>query len=301
MFYPHSTYAELLEAFKFFVERNVYKAKKFIEIVEKSNKILIVTQPLFKSAVEFLQYYFNSKGKIVLATYSENELNSITKNRNFLVIKVWSDKAAFGKNFDENKEPIFLGLFKDERELLKSVFPRMMSKEKSFLLQLLTFVTLGENVDPRIIIENLEKIANYSFRNGDLFRVIKKILSSYGRCFCLGKGFGYPIAIALCDFFKSCLGIHAESYPAGESKHGPIALIEEGFPVIQIVLEDNNKEKMLTSIMEMKARGAKIISILHKFDERFEERSDHLIVLPVKIEENKISLASLLYLAPFIC
>lgn len=73
---------------------------------------------------------------------------------------------------------------------------------------------------------------------------------------------------------------HAESYPAGESKHGPIALVEANFPVVFIAPPDDTQDRLISNIMEMKARGARIISVCEEGDKEIIELSDTVFPVP---------------------
>ncbi len=77
----------------------------------------------------------------------------------------------------------------------------------------------------------------------------------------LGRGINYPIALEGALKLKEISYIHAEGYPAGEMKHGPIALIDEELPVVVLVPKNNLHEKMNSNIQEVKSRGGKVISI----------------------------------------
>jgi glucosamine--fructose-6-phosphate aminotransferase (isomerizing) len=77
----------------------------------------------------------------------------------------------------------------------------------------------------------------------------------------LGRGVNHPIALEGALKLKEISYIHAEGYPAGEMKHGPIALIDEKMPVVALVANDNTNEKMLVNIEEAKARGGTIIAV----------------------------------------
>src|SRR4030095_14601627 len=77
----------------------------------------------------------------------------------------------------------------------------------------------------------------------------------------LGRGMHYPIALEGALKLKEISYIHAEGYPAGEMKHGPIALIDEQMPVVAIAPRDGVFEKMLGNIQEAKARGGSVIVI----------------------------------------
>jgi glucosamine--fructose-6-phosphate aminotransferase (isomerizing) len=75
------------------------------------------------------------------------------------------------------------------------------------------------------------------------------------------------------------------AYPAGESKHGPISVIEDGVPVVFVCPRGNSRKKIVGSIMEMKARGARIISICEEGDKNIIELSDDVVEMPVGIPE----------------
>jgi glucosamine--fructose-6-phosphate aminotransferase (isomerizing) len=88
----------------------------------------------------------------------------------------------------------------------------------------------------------------------------------------LGRGFSYPIALEGALKLKELSYIHAEGYPAGEMKHGPLALIEEGMPVIVLAPRDNYYKKTISNMQEVIARGAKVLLITNKSkDEIFSE------------------------------
>tara|TARA_Y100001970_G_scaffold79979_1_gene101624 strand:+ start:985 stop:2805 length:1821 start_codon:yes stop_codon:yes gene_type:complete len=80
----------------------------------------------------------------------------------------------------------------------------------------------------------------------------------------LGRGFSYPIALEGALKLKELSYIHAEGYPAGEMKHGPLALIEEGMPVVVLAPRDNYYKKTISNMQEVIARGAKVLLISNK-------------------------------------
>jgi glucosamine--fructose-6-phosphate aminotransferase (isomerizing) len=73
---------------------------------------------------------------------------------------------------------------------------------------------------------------------------------------------------------------HAEAYSAGESKHGPIALVQDDYPVFFVAPSDDTRSRIVGNIMEMKARGATIISVIQKDDEEIAGLSDHVFAIP---------------------
>ena len=88
----------------------------------------------------------------------------------------------------------------------------------------------------------------------------------------LGRGFSYPIALEGALKLKELAYVHAEGYPAGEMKHGPLALIEDGMPVVVLAPRDSYYKKTISNMQEVIARGAKVLLITNKSkDEVFSE------------------------------
>jgi len=101
----------------------------------------------------------------------------------------------------------------------------------------------------------------------------------------LGRGINYPIALEGALKLKEVSYIHAEGYPAGEMKHGPIALIDEDLPVVALAPDDHVFEKMVGNIQEAKARGARVIVVTNNskvraFDDILHRDRDVVIAVP---------------------
>ncbi|MBI4498209.1 MAG: glutamine--fructose-6-phosphate transaminase (isomerizing) [Chloroflexi bacterium] len=96
----------------------------------------------------------------------------------------------------------------------------------------------------------------------------------------LGRGIHYPIALEGALKLKEISYIHAEGYAAGEMKHGPIALIDENMPVVALALQDGVYDKMVSNILEVKARDGQVIAIVTEGNTELQEHADHLIALP---------------------
>jgi glucosamine--fructose-6-phosphate aminotransferase (isomerizing) len=79
--------------------------------------------------------------------------------------------------------------------------------------------------------------------------------------------------------------VPAMAFPAGESKHGPISLVEPGFPVVFICPKDDTHKTLVGNVMEMKARGASIIAIIEEGDEEIKRLADDYVELPKEIPE----------------
>lgn len=96
----------------------------------------------------------------------------------------------------------------------------------------------------------------------------------------LGRGINMPIAYEGALKLKEISYIHAEAYPAGEMKHGPIALIDRDMPVVAIAPKDPWYDKMISQIEQAKARGGSILVIATEGDQRVEELADHVFWIP---------------------
>jgi glucosamine--fructose-6-phosphate aminotransferase (isomerizing) len=96
----------------------------------------------------------------------------------------------------------------------------------------------------------------------------------------LGRGVNYPIALEGALKLKEISYIHAEGYPAGEMKHGPIALIDETMPVVVIVPRDEVYGKTLSNLREVESRGGRIIAITDRADDELRRISESVIEIP---------------------
>ena len=96
----------------------------------------------------------------------------------------------------------------------------------------------------------------------------------------VGRGMGAAIAREGALKLKEISYLHAEAYPAGEMKHGPIALIDEGFPVIAIATQSPVYDKVISNVQEAKARGALVIAIATEGDDEIAKHADHVIYIP---------------------
>jgi glucosamine--fructose-6-phosphate aminotransferase (isomerizing) len=99
----------------------------------------------------------------------------------------------------------------------------------------------------------------------------------------LGRGVNYPIALEGALKLKEISYIHAEGYPAGEMKHGPIALIDEQMPVVCIAVQDNVYDKMLSNIEQVKTRGGEVIAIVTEGDMTVRDKADFVIEVPATL------------------
>ncbi|MFQ5780815.1 MAG: glutamine--fructose-6-phosphate transaminase (isomerizing), partial [Nitrospiria bacterium] len=128
-------------------------------------------------------------------------------------------------------------------------------------------VLLPKQIEELLRRENeIEAIANRYFRHRDFLF--------------LGRGILYPVALEGALKLKEISYIHAEGYPAGEMKHGPIALIDENMPVVITAPKDNVYEKVVNNVMEVKARGGTIIALAEEGDQEMAALADEIFFVP---------------------
>ena len=96
----------------------------------------------------------------------------------------------------------------------------------------------------------------------------------------IGRGMGSAISYEGALKLKEISYLHAEAYAAGEMKHGPIALIDEGFPVIAIATKSPTYDKVVSNLQEAKARGAMVVAVATEGDEDIRAHADHVIYIP---------------------
>ena len=120
--------------------------------------------------------------------------------------------------------------------------------------------------------------------NLDLARQLGKDMANAKSVLFLGRNVGFPIAMEGALKLKELAYIHAEGFAAGELKHGPIALIEEGQPVIVIVPSQRDADslhpKVISNIQEIRARGAKVIAVAEAGDTEVAQYAEHVIYVP---------------------
>lgn len=173
-----------------------------------------------------------------------------------------------------------------------------VASTKNFLAQLITLflfsVYMGEireTIDhdqASVMIQNLKRLPDYLESILNQADKIKHIAEKYylSREFLfIGRGLNYPTALEGALKLKEISYIHATGYPAGELKHGPIALIDSKLPVVCVCPYSSTYDKMLSNIQEVKARKGKTIIIASEGDENVVDYADDIIYLPIVPEE----------------
>jgi glucosamine--fructose-6-phosphate aminotransferase (isomerizing) len=143
---------------------------------------------------------------------------------------------------------------------------RSMSRE--------TGIEVARELDaiPRKIEQILER--------SDAIKAIAKQYAQRNNFIYLGRGYNFPVALEGALKLKEISYIHAEGYPAAEMKHGPIALIDEHMPVVFLCPRDSAYDKVVSNMMEVRARKGRIIAVATEGDTEAASRADHVIHIP---------------------
>lgn len=116
--------------------------------------------------------------------------------------------------------------------------------------------------------------------DSELIREQALYLSHYDNVFFIGRGINYPVALEGALKLKEISYIHAEGYAAGEFKHGAFALLGDRTPVVALLARDRTYDGMLTTVKEIKARGAPVLAVADENDETIAETADFVIPVP---------------------
>ncbi|MBD1141189.1 glutamine--fructose-6-phosphate transaminase (isomerizing) [Pelagibacterales bacterium SAG-MED39] len=152
-----------------------------------------------------------------------------------------------------------------------------VASTKAFLGQILILYILAlklgllkNDIERNLFLEKLKdlkelpKLVEQTLMTDNKIQSISTTFNEAKGSMFLGRGFSFPIALEGALKLKELSYIHAEGYPAGEMKHGPLALIEEGMPVVVLAPRDNYYKKTISNMQEVIARGAKVLLITNK-------------------------------------
>lgn len=123
------------------------------------------------------------------------------------------------------------------------------------------------------------KVAEYLQDPGPIMAAVEAVKGARYVLF-LGRGFSYPVALEGALKLKEVAYVACEGYPAGEMKHGPIAMMEKGTPVIFLIPADSQREKAISNMKEVQARGAKLIVVHNRGDQEIASMADISIPVP---------------------
>jgi len=172
-----------------------------------------------------------------------------------------------------------------------------VASTKAFTTQLLVFfliaarlreargIRAGLTAEETAALAQLPGLMEKAIHKEAQLQALARKLSHFRDFLYLGRGTHYPIALEGALKLKEISYIHAEGYPAGEMKHGPIALISEEMPVMVLAPRDGWREKTLSNLREVKSRDARAIVVATQVDEEIQELADDVIEIPETIPE----------------
>ncbi len=159
-----------------------------------------------------------------------------------------------------------------------------VASTKAFFAQLVILYKIAFNLAGKTwdtaLIPAIEKVLALH----DSIRSLAQHYFHYQNFLYIGRNRNYPLALEGALKLKEISYIHAEAYPAGELKHGPISLVSEDVPTLAICPQDKVYDKTISNIQEIKARNGKVIAIATEGDESISKIADNVIYIP-KVEE----------------
>ena len=109
---------------------------------------------------------------------------------------------------------------------------------------------------------------------------VANMLASRASCMFIGRGVGYPLALEGALKLKEISYIHAEAYPAGELKHGPIALLDQNLPLIAMAQRSHTYDKLINNVEEVRAREAQVVAVATIGNEDIRRHADYIMTVP---------------------
>lgn len=132
-------------------------------------------------------------------------------------------------------------------------------------------------------LRRLDRLVTEILMDEEEMAAIKAYAESHAACpdfLFIGRSVGFPVALEGALKLKEISYIHAEGYAGGELKHGPIALVEEGVPVVAVTTAGHVYDKIVSNIQEVKARGADVLAVATRGDKNIENHADSIIYVP---------------------
>jgi glucosamine--fructose-6-phosphate aminotransferase (isomerizing) len=167
-------------------------------------------------------------------------------------------------------------------------------------LLLLTVTLVQEKIDSSQVkclinlLQSLPQAVRQALELNDKVKQLADLFVNKQHALFLGRGVGYPIAKEGALKLKEISYVHAEAYPAGELKHGPLALVDDDMPVIAVAPTDDLLEKLKTNLEEVRARGGRLI-VFTDHDSGIKNTDD---IISLKIEKVDTVIASIVFAVP---
>ena len=288
---------------------SISSLKKHYEVFKNANRIIFISCGTSWHSSLLAEYYFEELLRIPVEVEYASEFryrNPVIKKGDIVIpisqsgetadtlaaIKMAKEKGAFlygicnvvGSSIARETHT---GIYTHAGSEIGVASTKAFSCQISLLLLMALnlgnkFGTINQKRYLRILkeLENLPKTIEKVLKSNDIIESISEKYLDTQNFLYLGRGYHFPIALEGALKLKEISYIHAEGYPAAEMKHGPIALIDKNMPVVVIATKKGNYHKVVSNIMEIKARGGKIIAVVSEGDQEIEKLSDQIIEIP---------------------
>ena len=154
---------------------------------------------------------------------------------------------------------------------------------------------ISKNDDLLNELDNVPDFIDEALEDVEFIKEISKRYNFADDFFYLGRGYSYPTALEGALKLKEITYIHGEGYAAGELKHGPLALIDEGIPVVVVIPPGDNYRKTMSNLEEVKSRKAYVLAVGSCDDESLKLKADDVIGINPNVKE---IIAPLVYIVP---
>jgi len=288
---------------------SISSLKKHYEVFKNANRIIFISCGTSWHSSLLAEYYFEELLRIPVEVEYASEFryrNPVIKKGDIVIpisqsgetadtlaaIKMAKEKGAFlygicnvvGSSIARETHT---GIYTHAGSEIGVASTKAFSCQISLLLLMALslgnkFGTINQKRYLRILkeLENLPKTIEKVLKSNDIIESISEKYLDAQNFLYLGRGCHFPIALEGALKLKEISYIHAEGYPAAEMKHGPIALIDKNMPVVVIATKKGNYHKVVSNIMEIKARGGKIIAVVSEGDQEIKKLSDQIIEIP---------------------
>ena len=283
--------------------------EEHIDRFEKAKRLIFISCGTSWHASLLAEYYFEELARIPVEVEYASEFryrNPIIKKSDIIIPVSQSGETAdtlAAIKMAKEKNPFLYGICNVvgssiSRETDSGIYihagPEIgVASTKAFTCQAVIMLMLSLDIGFRLrkidlikynsVINELVKLSDQVELLLKEHKKVEKIAKKYQNAknfLYLARGFNFPIALEGALKLKEISYIHAEGYPAAEMKHGPIALIDKDMPVVVIATRKGNYHKILSNVMEIKARGGKVIAIVSKGDKEIKKIADDCIEIP---------------------
>ena len=283
--------------------------EEHIDKFKKAKRLIFISCGTSWHASLLAEYYFEELARIPVEVEYASEFryrNPIIKKSDIIIpvsqsgetadtlaaIKMAKEKNAFlygicnvvGSSISrETDSGIYIhagpeiGVASTKAFTCQAVIMLMLSLDIGFRLRKIDLIKYNSIINELIKLSGQVEMILKEYKKVE---IIAKKYSGAKNFLYLARGFNFPIALEGALKLKEISYIHAEGYPAAEMKHGPIALIDKDMPVVVIATRKGNYHKILSNVMEIKARGGKVIAIVSNGDKQIKKIADDCIEIP---------------------